>query len=185
MTILEAALFEMTSLLDALHLDYMLIGGMAVGLWGEPRLTLDVDLSIWVEPDQFESTVELLAGRLPLRTVEPIETARRVRVLPVRASNGVPVDLLFAAWPLEKQAIERAVVHQIAGNSVRVAALDYLVFLKLISDRPKDLDDAAKLLRRHRNTANLAWLERELAFLSESTAQPDLLARFQRFLREE
>ena len=185
MTILEAALSEMTGLLNELHLDYMLIGGMAVAFWGEPRLTLDVDLTIWVEPGQFESTVEMLARRLPLRTTEPLETARRLRLLPVRASNRVPVDLLFAAWPLEKQAIERAVEHRIGGASVRVAPLDYLLFLKLISDRPKDLDDAAKLLHHHRGKVDLLWLERELAQLAESSAQPEMLLRFQGLLREE
>ena len=185
MTILEAALFEMTGLLDELHLDYMLIGGMAVGFWGEPRLTLDVDFTIWVEAAQFESTVEMLAGRLPLRTAEPLETARRLRLLPVRASNGIPVDLLFAAWPLEKQAIENAVERRIAGKPVRVAALDYLVFLKLISDRPQDLADAGNLLHHHRGKVDLTWLERELSLLAESSAQPEMLDRFQRMLAEE
>ena len=184
MTQLKAALLEMAALLDDLHLPYMLIGGLAVGQWGEPRATLDVDLAVWVEPGQFESTVEMLAGRLPLRTAEPLETARRVRVLPVRASSGVPVDLIFAAWPLEKQAIENAVVRRIAGKPVHVASLDYLLFMKLISDRPQDLTDAGKLLRRHRDKVDLAWLERELSALAEAIAQPEMLARFQRLLRE-
>ena len=43
MTILEAALLEVTALLDELHLSYMLIGGLAVAEWGEPRATLDAD----------------------------------------------------------------------------------------------------------------------------------------------
>jgi len=185
MTPLTAALLELTALLDELHLAYMVIGGVAVGQWGEPRATLDVDLSIWVEPERFESTVEMLAARLPLRTAKPLETARRLRLLPALASNGIPVDLLFAAWPLEKQAIEQAVERQIGGKPVRIAALDYLLFLKLISDRPKDLADAGALLHRHRGKADLQWLERELSELAESSAQPEILARFQRLLLEE
>lgn len=182
MTELDAALFEMTGLLDELHLDYMLIGGLAVGLWEEPRVTLDVDLTIWVEPEEFESRVEMFAKRLPLRTAKPLETARRLRLLPVRASNGVPVDLLFAAWPIEKQAIGRAVTLKIHGKPVRVAPLDYLLFLKLISERLKDLEDAEKLLRHHRGKVDLGWLERELAQLAESTGQPEMLNRFRRMV---
>ena len=180
MTRLEAALLEMTALLDELHLDYMLIGGLAVGQWGEPRATLDVDLTMWVEPEQFESTVRMLAARLALRTSQPLEFARKNRLLPVRASNGVQVDLLFAVWPLEKQAIETAVERRIHGARVRVAGLDYLLFLKLISDRPQDLADAAALLRRHRGKVNLDWLERELSELAEAIAEPDMLRRFER-----
>lgn len=45
MTRLEAALLEMAALLDEFHLPHMLIGGLAVAQWGEPRAALDVDLS--------------------------------------------------------------------------------------------------------------------------------------------
>lgn len=185
MTRLEAALLEVTALLDELQLDHMLIGGLAVALWGEPRATLDVDLTLWVESDKFESVIAALTTRLTVRTPQPLEFVRRTRVLPVQASNGIPVDLLFAAWPLERQALENAVVRRVAGAAVRVAALDYLLLLKLISDRPKDLADAAALIRRHRGTVNVDWLERELSDLAEAIAQPDMLARFQRLLRGE
>lgn len=185
MSIAEEALLEMAALLDELRLPYMLIGGVAVGLWGEARATLDVDFTIWVEPEQFESTIQTLAARLSLRTAQPLESARQTRVLPVRASNGVFVDLLFAAWPIEKQAIERAVLRNIAGAEVRLTALDYLLYLKLISERPKDQADADALLRRHRGRVDLSWLEAELTALAESVAQPELLLRFQRLLSGE
>lgn len=184
MTILEAALLEMTALLEELHFDYMLIGGVAVALWGEPRATLDVDLTLWVESDRLESAVEILAARLAVRTAKPLEFVRRSRVLPVRASNGIPVDLLFAAWPLEQLAIGRAVERQVAGAMVRVAGLDDLLLLKLISDRPKDLADAAALLRRHRAAVNVEWLDRELSTLAEAIAEPDKVERFRRMLQD-
>lgn len=183
MTRLEVALVEAVALLDDLRLRYMLIGGLAVAQWGEPRATLDVDLTVWVEPDDFETTVGRLAARLALRTNEPLEFARRTRVLPALASNGIPVDLLFAAWPLEQQAIDRAEDRRVAGVKVRVAGLDDLLLLKLISDRPRDLADAAALLRRHRNKANLDWLEGELSALAEAIAEPEKVARFRRLLQ--
>jgi hypothetical protein len=127
----------------------------------------------------------MFAGRLPLRTPQPLETARRLRLLPVRASNGVPVDLLFAQWPIERQAIENAMVLRIDGQPVRVATLDYLLFLKLISDRPQDLTDAEKLLRHHRGKVDLRWLEGELMQLAESTGQPEMIERFQKMQVEE
>jgi hypothetical protein len=180
MTRLEAALLEMAALLEELHLPYMLIGGLAVAQWGEPRATLDVDLSVWVEPDEFESTIYRLAARLVVRTDQPLEFARRTRVLPVRAGNGIPVDLVFAAWPLERQALEEAVERRVAGATVRVAGLDYLLLLKLLSERPRDAADAGALLRRYRGQVNLDWLEREIADLAEAVAQPQMLARFRR-----
>jgi hypothetical protein len=52
MTLVEEAALELVALLDELNFQYMLIGGVAVALWGEPRATLDVDITILVEPDQ-------------------------------------------------------------------------------------------------------------------------------------
>ncbi|MGA2133897.1 MAG: hypothetical protein ABSH50_16505 [Bryobacteraceae bacterium] len=48
MTDLEGSLAEAADILDRLALAYMLIGGLAVAAWGEPRAILDVDLSVWV-----------------------------------------------------------------------------------------------------------------------------------------
>lgn len=180
MTRLEAALLEIAALLEEIHLPYMLIGGLAVAQWGEPRATLDVDVTVWVEPGEFDSTLETLAARLDVRTSQPIEFARRTRVLPARASNGIPVDLVFACWPFEREALKQAVDRRVAGAVVRVAGLEYLLLLKLISDRPKDLADARALMRLHRATVDLAWLERELAGLADAIAQPEILARFRR-----
>ena len=54
MSRLEAALLEVSAILDELRIPYMLIGGLAVAQWEEPRATLDIDITIWVEPDRLE-----------------------------------------------------------------------------------------------------------------------------------
>src|SRR5262245_61463056 len=184
MTLVEEAALEVAALLDELQLRYMVIGGIAVGLWGQPRATIDLDVSIWVEAAQFEAVVDLLSSRLKPRTPQPLVIARRDRALPVRASNGVQVDILFASWPVEKQAFDRSVTLQVGKAQVRLAPLDYLLFLKLISERSKDLTDAEALLRRHRGTFDVSWLESELSALAESTAQPEIILRFQRLMGE-
>jgi hypothetical protein len=182
MTLIEEATLELVAILDDLRLSYMLIGGVAVGLWGEPRATLDVDLTIWVEPSHLEATVQDLASRLTLRTKQPLESVRRLGLIPVRTSNGVQADMLFGRWPIERQAIERAVWFPIGNTQIRVAPLDYLLFLKLISDRSKDTADAEALMLRHRGKIDLTWLETELSALAESSAQPEMLKRFRGLL---
>jgi hypothetical protein len=124
----------------------------------------------------------VLSKRLKVDSANPLAVVLGSRVLQVHASNGILVDLLFAAWPFEHQAINHAVERQVSGKAVRVATLDDLLLLKLISDRPKDLADAAALLRRHRDTANLAWLDQELLALAESIAEPEKVERFRRML---
>ena len=69
MTRLEAALLEVVAILEEWKIPYMLIGGLAVAQWGEPRATLDVDITLWVEADQFETMVAKLASRLAPRSL--------------------------------------------------------------------------------------------------------------------
>ncbi len=52
MTQLESGLIEVIVILEDLAIPYMLIGGLAVAQWGVPRATLDIDLTIWVEPEE-------------------------------------------------------------------------------------------------------------------------------------
>ena len=150
MSRLEAALLEVSAILDELRIPYMLIGGLAVAQWEEPRATLDIDIAIWVEPDQLELTVRELCLRLAPKPKEPAAFVRETRVLPAVTSQGIPVDLIFAMWPMEREAIQNAVERTIAGKTFRVVPLEYLLFLKFTSDRGKDLDDAERLFRRHR-----------------------------------
>lgn len=43
---------EIGHFLEERGIPYLIIGGLALQYWGEPRLTRDVDLTILVDPDQ-------------------------------------------------------------------------------------------------------------------------------------
>ena len=43
----ERALTDLARLLDRLEVPYMIIGGMANAVWGEPRATVDIDATGW------------------------------------------------------------------------------------------------------------------------------------------
>lgn len=121
MTRLEAALVEVVGIFEYLEIPYMLIGGLAVAQWGEPRATLDLDFTVWVEPQELERTLAELVYRLASRTAHPMEFVERTRVLPVQTRSGVPVDIIFAMWPVEQEAITAAARRSIGGVEVRVA----------------------------------------------------------------
>lgn len=180
MTQLERTLIEITAILDELDVPYMLIGGLAVSMWGEPRATLDVDLSLWVEPADFESTVSALCARVAALPKNPLAFATETRVLPVSSSEGVRVDLVFAALDAEKQAIGRATPKQIDGKTVMVGSVEDLLLMKLISEREKDWEDARRLLRRFRDSIDRAYLEPRLTELAEALARPGIVDLFRR-----
>jgi len=163
-----------TSLLDELGHPYMLIGGLAVAMWGEPRNTLDVDVSVWVEPESLDSAVARIAARLAT-IPNPVEFVRRTRVLPATTSQNTRADIVFAALDAERTMIERAQWKAVGPARVRVATVEDLVIMKLISERAKDNEDARKLIHRCRRDLDRAYLEPRLQELATALDRPDIV----------
>lgn len=165
--------------LQARELPFMVIGGQAVLLHGEPRLTQDVDVTLGVGPERLN---DLLAAcdALGLRVL-PEDAATFVRqtfVLPVaEPATGIRVDLIFSTTPYEAQAIQRAVGEDLHGAAVPFATAEDLILHKLFAGRPRDHEDAAGVVRR--KGVGLDW-DYIVRWASEFAAVPgreDLPAR--------
>lgn len=181
MTELEAALVEIARFLESNGIPYMLIGGLAVAVRGEPRATLDVDISVWAPVECFDEAVGLITSRF--RSIpDALAFARRSRVLPIALENGVRADIVFAALEEERALIARAGMVAVEGHEVRVASVEDLIYMKLISERPKDADDARRLLRRFRHTIDRQYLEPKLKAIGEALSRSDILEAFNREL---
>lgn len=85
-----------------------LIGGVAVQRWGEPRLTLAVDLTLLTGFGAEAAYVDALLSRFEPRRPDGREFALRFRVALLRSSQGVPLDISLAAMSFEALTIERA-----------------------------------------------------------------------------
>lgn len=177
---LEAALVEVATALDACGLAYVLIGGLAVALAGEPRTTLDVDVSVWTEPEQLNFALNCLCMKLRPTRPDYRALVEQHRVLPVRTATGTRADIIFAALPAERDMIRRGVSTPVGSRMVRVAALEDLIFMKLISEREKDLADARALLRRFKHTLDRGYLLPKIEEMAEALSRPDILATFRR-----
>lgn len=136
--------------LEAKQVPFMLIGGQAVLLHGEPRLTQDVDVTMGVGPDRIPDLLGVCEalGLLPLPE-DPGAFARETFVLPAAdPGTGVRVDLIFSTTPYEAQAIARAVLVDVGSREVPFATAEDLLLHKLFAARPRDLEDAAGVVRR-------------------------------------
>lgn len=136
MTSPEHALAAVVRLLEAEGIPYMLIGGMANAVWGEPRATVAIDITVWVAEDDVPGTVAALTAALPAVVPDPAAFVGQTRVLPLRTADGVRVDLIFGMLPFEEEAIRRAVPTTIAETAVRVCTPEDLILHKIISQRP-------------------------------------------------
>lgn len=126
----------------------VIIGGIAISLLGKPRLTADVDamllLSIKDLPRLME--VAMQEGLVP-RITDAQEFARRNRVLLLRhQESGINVDISLGVLPLEVEAVERSMVHQIGPIAIRLPTPEDLIIFKAVAHRPKDLLDIQALI---------------------------------------
>jgi hypothetical protein len=159
----------------------MVVGAMAVAMWGEPRATLDVDLSVWVEADRLAEVVTAIVARFQ-SVADPLEFVVRTRVLPIAAADGTRADLVFAALDREREMLVRAVPKRVDGRSVPVASVEDLIYMKLISERAKDRDDATRLLLRFRKSIDRCYLRPKLEEISAALASADILQTYDRIL---
>ncbi len=140
---LHKALVDVTELLKARQFPYAVIGGLAVSLRGEPRVTADVDLVLGITIDAAIDLIPLLKGT----SLEPLfsgveEVVKRAFILPLRhRPTGVKVDLAIGLSGFERQAIARAEAMNIAGQDVLVATAEDLLVMKLFAGRPRDQQD--------------------------------------------
>lgn len=175
----ETLLAKTAQALDEHRIPYMVIGGQAVLLYGEPRLTKDIDITLGVDVtaiDRLKGIVEKL--RLRLIHQDGDQFIHQTSVLPVvDVESGIRIDFIFSFTPYERQAIERARRVEIGGTPVQIAALEDTIIHKIFAGRPRDLDDIKGMLNK-RISMDRPYLESWLREFS-GIAGRDLVKEFQ------
>ena len=137
---------EFLRLLNANRVDYLLVGGYAVGLHGYPRATVDLDVWVRPMPDNAASVLRSLREfGFDVPTLEPrlfIDPQSIVRF-------GVPpfrIEVMTSIDGVEYDACRaRAVEFVLDGVSVPVISLADLKINKRAAGRHKDLADLENL----------------------------------------
>jgi hypothetical protein len=145
---LKETLVDAVKFLDAERVPYALIGGLAVSLRGQPRVTADVDLVILADVPRSLSLVQGLEQTKFKPLFDRIsEVVERTFILPLRhRTTNVKVDLALGLSGFEQQVLSRANRISIAGVEIAVATAEDLLIMKLLAGRPKDDQDIQGLV---------------------------------------
>jgi len=168
--------------LDGLGRPWMIIGGLAVIAHGVPRTTLDADATISGAGLAVPDVLSVLHHQgIVARIPDAARFADRSHVLLVRhEASGIPIDISLAWLPFEDEALGRAVRREFAGAVLPFVEPEDLVVYKLVAARPRDLEDAERLLVLHGGKMNLERVAGTIdAFCDvlEDTGRRDLLAK--------
>ncbi|OGV73592.1 MAG: hypothetical protein A3K19_13695 [Lentisphaerae bacterium RIFOXYB12_FULL_65_16] len=146
----------MLAICRAHGIEPILIGGMALDAYTASRATMDIDLLADCPPEclgVLRADIVAAGGR--------VEDSGGTRMLRAYV-DGIQVDLL-RAWDAEARGmLARAESRQCLGIELRVPSLIDFVVNKLRTGRPRDVDDAIRLVENNRDELDLPALEGEV-----------------------
>jgi|SRR5579875_1119362 len=152
---------------------YMLIGGQAVLLHGDPRLTRDIDVTLGIGPDRLPEILQLVQACGWRILVEfPDRFVSRTMVLPcLDPESNIRIDFIFSFSPYEQEALKRVVRIPIGRAEVCFASIEDLIIHKVIAGRPRDLEDIRSVLLKH-PTLDIDYIHHWLGEFDASLNEP-------------
>src|SRR3546814_1868007 len=155
---------DLFAALDRHHVQYLLLGVLAVTLYGVERATMDVDITVAMTPANLDALIAAAQELnltpvlpVPLESLKDIEllkkwhAERHLEAFALRTSEvaGVTLDILLFP-PVEFDGmVYRAMEFKVGNVPVRTAAIDDLIALKQAVRRPIDLSAIEHLQRIH------------------------------------
>jgi len=181
---LKAFFTYMIAVLERLDIAYMVVGGFAATFYGQPRLTIDVDIVVDMKlhhigpfvaafpiPDYYvseEGIRDSLQRRYPFNVIQP--------------KTGAKVDLV----PLPRDPFTRAafgrrqrLVYDEAGHSGMFIAPEDIIVAKLVAHRETESD---KHLLDAQGVLVIQWGELDLDLVRRRARAAGVLEQFERLL---
>jgi len=118
---------------------FCIIGGLALQRWGEPRVTLDVDVTLLTGFGDEERYVEHLLSLYLPRRPDAAAFALSHRVLLLKTPGNVGLDIALGALPFEEEAVARATPADfLPGVRLITCSAEDLVVMKTFAARMQD-----------------------------------------------
>ncbi|MFN8463200.1 MAG: hypothetical protein U0X93_15715 [Anaerolineales bacterium] len=158
----------------------MAIGGIAVAVWGEPRLTRDIDMKVLVSRENRGHLLAIFGALTPLQE-DSDESFRRLGLAFFRDSSGVRIDVMLADTIFDESAIGRARDVDFApGKNIRVCTAEDLIVYKMLSTRTKDRGDVESIVQKQGDSLDDAYIEKWLVQFEEALTDSTLIRDFRR-----
>jgi hypothetical protein len=160
---------------------FCFIGGIALQRWGEPRETVDVDLTLLTGFGGETPFIDALLKRFEPRVADAARFAQTHRVLLLRAESGVGLDIALGGLPFEESVVARSSPFTFPGEtSLRTCSAEDLIVLKSFANRTKDWLDVEGVIVRQTGRLDWPYIWLQLTPLAELKEAPELLAELQR-----
>ena len=160
---------------------FCFIGGLALQRWGEPRETIDIDDTLLTGFGGEEPFIAALLDRYAGRIDDAAGFARTNRVLLVRSTSGVGIDIALGGLPLEASVIARATRFTFPGDvPLLTCSAEDLIVLKAFAARGRDWVDVDGIIVRQAGALDWAYIDEHLRPLAVLKQAPEILTELER-----
>lgn len=180
----EEILSRIGAILNKHNLPYMIIGGQAVLLYGEPRLTRDIDITLGVNTDYIDEIITVVQ-ELSLKPIpSDIKSfVRQTMVLPaLDETTGIRVDFIFSFTPYETSAIKRVKKIRVMREDVHFASPEDIIIHKIFAGRPRDIEDIRTIVMKN-PSMDFQYIRKWLKEFDASSDKKDFLKTFEDILK--
>jgi hypothetical protein len=172
---------ELQAVCESNAWKYCFIGGVALQRWGEPRETVDVDVTLLTGFEDVQPFIETLLARFEGRIPDAGQFARERRVLLLKSAAGVGLDIALAALPYEELLISRSSIFEYPmGIQLRTCSAEDLLVLKAFAGRSQDWVDVERIIVRQTGLLDWNYVNSNLAPLAALKEAPTLLEELAR-----
>ncbi len=179
------AALELQAALEETGYPFCFIGGLVLPRWGNPRMTQDADATVISAFIHDEELIRKFFSQFESRRVDGPAFAQQNRVMLLRASNGIGLDVSLGALDFERRATERAVDWKFAkGHTLRICSAEDLVVFKAFAARDQDWADLKGVLQRQGNKLRLKQIFNELRPLVALKEDESILPKLKKLMGE-
>jgi len=170
--------------LEVAHISYMIIGGQAVLLYGEPRLTRDIDITLGTGVEKLHDILDIAHSISLKPLIENIDAfVNRTMVLPtIDVESGIRVDFIFSYTFYESQAIKRAKGILLENTEVFFATPEDVIIHKIFAARARDIEDVKSIMLKQK--VNVDYIKKWLLEFDKSFPEGNFTALFKKLLKE-
>src|SRR5229473_3400565 len=130
---------------------WYLFGAQAAIVWGSPRLSADVDVTVEIDPAALNDYIATMGEHGFDAVFGDPDFVARTRVIPfIHRASRMPLDVVLAGPGFEEDFLQRAVSVDIGGSLIPVISPEDLIVTKILAGRPKDIEDIRGVINERR-----------------------------------
>ncbi|MBU3933872.1 MAG: nucleotidyltransferase [Candidatus Omnitrophica bacterium] len=182
--LLEDVYKKVVNFLNKEKFEYIIIGGIAAGTLGEPRVTGDIDIDILLDKNKISDFLRK-AKKTGFKVNEQKcrKSTREKGIFQINYGD-FHIDFIIASIDLERQAFKRKKTVRLYNIEAFFPTPEDLILLKIIPARAQDLLDAKRVLARHKTKLDMKYLQTQARKLSDEAQDMRILNELRKLLKD-